>query len=59
MDLQKNKKLLKHGLFNIPKAPAAFSCLKKVFGLAYISYITKCSRITSKPNLIFFSEQFY
>ena len=59
LDIPITKKLPTNRYFDISKAPAASSCLEKLFDIAYNSYISKCSRITSKPNLIYFSEQFY
>ena len=57
--LQKTQKLPKNRYFDISKAPPSFTFLKKLFGIAYNSYITRCRWITGKPNLISFSEQFY
>ena len=59
VDGQEIQNLLSYRYFDMSKAPPAFSCLEKLFGIAYNSYITKCSRIISKPNLISFSEHFY
>ena len=58
-DLPKTSNLLKHGLNNISKAQSACRCLEKLFHIGYNPDITKCSRITSIPNLLSFSEQFY
>ena len=44
--------LPKHLNFDISKAPIASNCLEKVFVIAYNSYVTKCSWITSKPNTL-------